>query len=183
MHDMTAANLRSAFGGESQAHMRYGIWADVAEKEGFGNVAKLFRAVSFAETIHATSHFSVLKDIKGAFAVTSMAGFGIGRTKENLENAIEGETFEINEMYPTYKNTAEFQGEKNAERSFLWALETEKEHAKLFARAKEAVERGQDSAFGDVYVCRVCGYTHEGVAPMKCPLCGAPREKIEVFNC
>ena len=67
MRDMTAANLRSAFGGESQAHMRYKIWADVAEKEGFCNVASLFEAVSFAEQIHATSHFSVLKDVKGAF--------------------------------------------------------------------------------------------------------------------
>jgi rubrerythrin len=183
MHDMTAANLRSAFGGESQAHMRYKIWADVAEKEGFANVAKLFRAVSFAEQIHATGHFSVLKDDKGASVVTSMAGFGIGRTQENLENALEGETFEIQEMYPTYKNTAEFQAEKSAERSFLWALETEKEHAKLFLKAKEAVEKKQDSAFKMIYVCRVCGYTYESEPPQKCPLCGAPREKMEVFNC
>lgn len=183
MHDMTAANLRSAFGGESQAHMRYKIWADVAEKEGFANIAKLFRAVSFAEQIHATSHFAALKDVAGAFSVTSMAGFGISRTKENLENAVAGETFEINEMYPTYKNTAEFQGEKNAERSFLWALETEKEHAKLFLKARDAAANKRDTDFKKVYVCRVCGYTHEGDAPEKCPLCGAPREKIEVFNC
>lgn len=183
MKDMTAANLRSAFGGESQAHMRYKIWADVAEKEGFANIAKLFRAVSFAEQIHATSHFAVLKDVAGAFVVTSMAGFGIGRTRDNLAGAVEGEQFEINEMYPTYKNTAEFQGEKNAERSFLWALETEKEHAKLFLKAKEAAERKQDTTFKKIYVCRVCGYTHEGEPEGKCPLCGAPREKIEVFDC
>ena len=183
MHDMTAANLRSAFGGESQAHMRYKIWADVAEKEGFPNVAKLFKAVSFAEQIHATSHFSALKDVKGAYAVTSMAGFGIGRTKDNLDNAVEGETFEINEMYPVYKNTAEFQAEKNAQRSFLWALETEKEHAQLFSKAKDAVEKKKDSEFKLIYVCKVCGFTHEGEPPQKCPLCGAPREKIEVFNC
>ena len=183
MHDMTAANLRSAFGGESQAHMRYKIWADVAEKEGFPNVAKLFRAVSFAEQIHATSHYVALKDVGGAFSVDSMAGFGIGKTRDNLAGAVEGETFEINEMYPTYKNTAEFQAEKNAERSFLWALETEKEHAKLFLKAKEAVDKKQDSDFKKLYVCKVCGYTHEGDAPDKCPLCGAPREKIETFNC
>ncbi|MFB3919971.1 MAG: rubrerythrin family protein [Candidatus Velamenicoccus archaeovorus] len=182
MHDMTAANLRSAFGGESQAHMRYKIWGDVAQKEGFPKIGKLFHAVSFAEQIHATSHFSVHKDLTGAFLVNAMAGFGIGHTKENLANALEGENFEINEMYPTYKNTAEFQGERNAERSFLWALETEKEHAKLFQKAKEAVEAKKDMDYPSLYVCKVCGYTHEGEPPGKCPLCGAPRERIEVFK-
>lgn len=182
MHDMTAANLRSAFGGESQAHMRYLIWADVAEKEGLPKIGKLFRAVSFAEEIHATSHFSVLKDVKGAFLVDSMAGFGIERTAENLKNALEGETFEINEMYPVYKNTAEFQGEKSAERSFLWAFETEKEHAKLFVRAKEAADQKKDLELKKLYVCGVCGYTHEGDSPDKCPLCGAPKQKIKTFD-
>jgi rubrerythrin len=182
MHDMTAANLRSAFSGESQAHMRYKIWGDVAQKEGFPKIGKLFYAVSFAEQIHATSHFSVHKDLAGAFLVYAMAGFGIGRTRENLANALEGENFEINEMYPTYKNTAEFQGEKNAERSFLWALETEKEHAKLFQKAREAVEGKKDMDFKSIYVCKVCGYTHEGEPPDKCPLCGAPREKMEIFK-
>ena len=183
MRDMTAANLRSAFGGESQAHMRYKIWADVAEKEGFCNVASLFEAVSFAEQIHATSHFSVLKDVKGAFLVDSMAGFGIGKTVDNLASALEGETFEINEMYPAYMNTANFQEEKNASRSFLWAFSTEKEHAQMFATAKAAVAKGKDSEFKKIYVCRTCGYTHEGDAPDKCPICGAPKAKIEIFNC
>jgi rubrerythrin len=183
MRDMTASFLRSAYGGESQAHMRYMIWADVAEKEGFCRVARLLRAVSFAEQIHATSHFVVLKDTPGAFLVDSMAGFGIGRTKENLANALEGETFEINEMYPTYMNAAEFQGEKSAQRSFHWALETEKEHARLFERAGQAVGQGQDFDIKKLYVCKVCGYTHEGDGPDKCPLCGAPKEKIQMFEC
>ncbi len=182
MRDMTAANLRSAFGGESQAHMRYLAWADVAEKEGFKNVGSLFRAVSFAEQIHATSHFVVLKDVKGAFLVDSMAGFGLGRTAENLAGALEGETFEINEMYPAYIKVAELQNEANAKRSLGWAFETEKEHAKLFAAAKEAVEKGRDLDVKKLYVCKVCGYTHEGEAPDKCPLCGAPKAKIETFS-
>lgn len=183
MHAMTAAHLRSAFSGESQAHMRYKIWADVAEKEGFPRIARLFRAVSFAEQIHATSHFAVLKDEMGAFAVDAMAGFGIAHTKDNLDNALEGENFEINEMYPVYKHTAEFQGEKNAERFFLWAYETEKEHAKLFLKARDAAEKRADVELKSLYVCRVCGYTHEGEPPARCPLCGAPREKMEIFEC
>jgi len=183
MKDMTAGNLRSAFGGESQAHMRYLAWADVAEKEGFKNVGQLFRAVSFAEQVHATSHFVVLKDVGGAFLVDSMAGFGLGRTAENLAGALEGETFEINEMYPAYIGVAELQGEANAKRSLTWAFETEKEHAKLFASAKEAVEGGKDWDAKKLYVCKVCGYTHDGDAPDKCPLCGAPKVKIEGFGC
>jgi rubrerythrin len=146
-------------------------------------VGKLFRAVSYAEQIHATSHFVVLKDVKGAFLVDSGAGFGIGRTQDNLASALEGENFEINEMYPVYMNTAVLQDEKNAQRSFHWALETEKEHAKLFERAGQAVARGQDLDIKSLYVCKVCGYTHEGDAPDKCPLCGAPKEKIQMFAC
>ncbi|MGE5279667.1 MAG: rubrerythrin family protein [Deltaproteobacteria bacterium] len=183
MRDMTAANLRSAFGGESQAHMRYKVWADVAEKEGFKKVGALLRAVSYAEQIHATSHFVVLKDVAGAFLVDSMAGFGVGRTADNLAGALEGETFEIKEMYPAYIKIAEFQGEANAQRSFTWAFETEKEHAQLFRRAKEAVDKGKDTDVKKLYVCKVCGYTHEGDAPEKCPLCGAPKAKIETFEC
>lgn len=183
MHSMTASFLRSAHGGESQAHMRYMAWADVAEKEGFCKVGKLFRAVAFAEQVHATNHFVVLKDVKGAFLVDAMAGFGIGRTQENLASALEGETFEINEMYPAYLSTAQAQGEKSAERSIHWALETEKEHAKLFERAGQAVAKGQDLDIKSLYVCKVCGYTHEGDAPDKCPLCGAPKAKIETFGC
>jgi len=183
MRDMTAANLRSAFGGESQAHMRYLAWGDVAEKEGFKSVAKLFRAVAVAEQIHAMSHFVALKDVKGAFLVDSMAGFGLGRTAENLAGALEGETFEINEMYPAYIKVAEMQDESHARRSLEWAFATEKEHAKLFTRAKEAVEQGKDLDVKKLYVCKVCGYTHEGDAPDKCPLCGAPKAKIEKFGC
>ena len=94
MKEMTAQNLRSAFGGESQAHMRYISWADKAEKDGFSNVARLFRAISYAEQVHATNHFKVMKDIKGDFQVTAGAGFGIGTTSENLEAAKNGELFE-----------------------------------------------------------------------------------------
>jgi len=182
MRDMTAAHLRSAFGGESQAHMRYLAWGDVADKEGFKSVGRLFRAVSFAEQVHATSHFVALKDAKGAFLVDAMAGFGLGRTAENLAGALEGETFEINEMYPAYIEVAKLQNESNAKRSLEWAFETEKEHAKLFARAKAAVDKGQDLDVRKLYVCKVCGYTHDGDAPDKCPLCGAPKAKIEEFS-
>ncbi len=92
MHKMTAANLRSAYGGESMAHMRYIRWGDRAEEEGFANVAWLFRAIASAEVVHATNHFNVLKDVKGDHLCASMAVFGVGKSEENLAGAIAGET-------------------------------------------------------------------------------------------
>lgn len=86
MNAMTAENLRSAYGGESQAHMRYKVWGMKALEEGFVNVARLFSAVSFAEEVHATGHFKVLKDIKGYFSVTWGAGFGLETTSIHIFN-------------------------------------------------------------------------------------------------
>ena len=107
MKAMTAENLRSAYGGESQAHMRYRIWAAKADEDGFPTVGRLFRATSDAEETHATLHFKALKDIKGDFSVTSGGGFGLSSTSENLQAAIDGEMFEVNEMYPAYIAVAE----------------------------------------------------------------------------
>ena len=181
MHDMTAGNLRSAFGGESMAHMRYKVWGAKAEEDGFPNVARLFRAISSAEQIHATNHFTELRDEGGAFLVPSMAGFGLGPTAENLQGAIDGETFEIEEMYPTYKEVAKFQAEKGAVTSFHYALTAEKIHAAMYKNAKEAVDAGKDVQLGPVQICGVCGYTVEGEIPDKCPICGSPRAEFQTF--
>jgi rubrerythrin len=179
MHDMTASLLRSAYGGESMAHMRYIKWGAVADEEGFPNVARLFRAISFAEEVHATSHFVELRNETGAFTVTSAAGFGVGSTSENLEGAIEGELFEINEMYPVYFETAKHQGEKGPGRSFHYALSAEKIHAAMFQEAKQAVDSGRDVELGPVQICDVCGYTTEGDVPDKCPICGVTHERFK----
>ena len=181
MHDMTAANLRSAYGGESMAHMRYIAWGDKADKDGFPNVARLFRAISFAEQVHATNHFVAMKEIAGAFSVTAGAGFGLGSTLDNLNGAIEGELFEVKEMYPTYIEVAKFQGEKAAERSMDWAFETEKVHAELYQKAKQAVQVGKDMQLGPLQICARCGWTLEGDAPDKCPICGATHDYFRAF--
>jgi rubrerythrin len=167
MGKMTRSNLEAAFAGESQAHMRYLIFADKAEKEGYPNVARLFRAFSFAEQIHATNHF---KDLKG-----------IGDTAENLQAAVDGETHEVEEMYPAFKAVAELQEEKGALRSFNWAMEAEKVHFELYDQAKTAVQGGQDADISDVFICEVCGWTGTGEAPDKCPLCGAPAKRFRRF--
>jgi len=167
MRKMTEDNLKSAFAGESQAHMRYLIFASKAEQEGFPNVARLFRAIAYAEQVHATNHFNVLGMIRG--------------TAENLQVAINGETFEVNEMYPAYKAVAELQEEKGAQRSTNAALQAEKVHAGMYQKAKQGVERKEDIALGPVFICEVCGYTVEGSAPDRCPICGASKERFRKF--
>jgi len=181
MHEMTAGNLRSAFGGESMAHMRYRIWAAQAEADGFANVARLFRAIAAAEEVHAGGHFNAMRDLQGPALVVSGGGFGSGSTAENLQSAIDGENFEVEEMYPAFLAEARRQEERGAERSFHYALEAERIHAAMYTKAKQAVDAGKDVELGPVQVCSVCGHTVEGDAPESCPVCGVKREKFMTF--
>lgn len=167
MREMTERFLSDAFGGESMAHMRYQHFADKADAEGLGEVARMFRAISYAEQVHAGNHLRELG--------------GIGSTSDNLQTAFNGETFEIQEMYPVYNETAKFQDENGAVRSTHYALEAEKIHAEMYKRAKEAAQAGKDAELGPVYICPVCGYTAEGKAPERCPICGAPRDTFKAF--
>lgn len=167
MAKMTEKSLSEAFAGESQAHMRYLNFSQAAEKEGFSNVGKLFKAIAFAEQVHASNHLKTLA--------------GVGKTVENLQGAIEGETFENEEMYPVYDAIAKLQGQSEAQKSIHYALEAEKIHAGMYKDAKNAVESGKDIAIESVYICSVCGYTTLDAAPEKCPVCSAPKEKFIKF--
>lgn len=181
MNDMTLSNLRSAYGGESMAHMRYLAFAAKAEEEGFKNIARLFSAVSFAEQVHATNHFKAMKDEKGDASVTAGAAFGYINTVTSLELAIGGEKFEIDQMYPAYINVAKMQGEKNALRSMEWALAVEKHHFDLFTKAKVAADAGKDADFGVISVCSCCGATIVGDFEGDCPVCGAKKHIFKAF--
>ena len=178
---MTAGNLRSAFGGESMAHMRYKVWGDAADKEGFANVARLFRAISFAEESHARGHFRAMKDVAGAFGVSAGGGFGDGATSENLAGAIGGETFEIEEMYPAYLEVAKLQDEPAAVQSMGYAVSAEKIHAAMYTKAKAAVDAGADVELGRVQICSNCGHTIEGDAPDVCPICNVKKQMYHEF--
>ena len=167
MRSMTETNLNHAYAGESMTHMRYLIYANVAESEGMPNVAKLFRSIAFAEQVHATNHYRALGSIK--------------KTVQNLQVAIDGETYEVEEMYPAYRAVAELQNERVAQRYTDWALQAEKIHASMYQKAKQEAESDKDVELGDVYVCEVCGYTVEGSAPDKCPVCGAPQRRFRQF--
>lgn len=167
MREMTKNNLDNAFCGESKAAMKYSIYSEVAEKNGFPNISRLFRAISYAETVHATNHYRNLGMIKG--------------TIDNLEDAISGEHYEVNEMYPVFNEVAKFQNEKGAELSTKYALEAEKIHEQLYEGALESVKKKKDVEIKDIYICPVCGYTTVGKAPEKCPVCGTGGAKFKKF--
>lgn len=166
MKETTEKNLKDAFAGESQAHMKYMVFADRAEREGLANIARLFRAASFSEQIHAANHLKTL---------------GVGKTAENLEVAFGGESYEITTMYPDFMAVAEADDEKRAFQSMNDAMEAEKVHAALYSQAKTAVAGGADMATVAIFVCPVCGYTMEGEAPERCPVCNAPKSKFITF--
>ena len=151
-------DLKAAFAGESQANRRYLAFAKAADQEGLAQVARLFRAAAEAETVHAHNHLRAMD--------------GIGKTAENLKEAIAGETHEFTSMYPAFIIDAKADGHKKAQQSFTWANAVEKIHAGLYQRAAEAVGQGKDMAATPIYVCSECGNTVEGTAPEVCPVCG-----------
>ncbi len=167
MGKMTDKSLEEAYEGESKAHMRYLHFSEVAEEEGKDNIARLFRAIAFAEKIHARNHAEELGKIGG--------------TVKNLEKGINGENFEVNSMYPAYHAIAELEEEYGAQTSINYALEAEKIHEEMYEDAKEAAEEDEDMELDEVYICPKCGYTHEGEPPENCPVCGLSSDKFEKF--
>ena len=152
----TERDLLEAFAGESQANRRYLAFSKKAEKEGYHQVARLFRAAAEAETVHAHNHLRALGAVK--------------TTAENLKEAISGETHEFKTMYPAMIEDAQQEGQKPAERSFVYANEVEKEHAALYEQALNGPDKLEEV---DYFVCSVCGYVPEKEPPEKCPVCGS----------
>ncbi|MCA1933098.1 MAG: rubrerythrin family protein [Calditerrivibrio sp.] len=159
----TKSNLKEAFSGESQAYQKYSAFAKKAEKEGFTNVAKLFKTTAEAEKIHAEGHLNALEMI--------------GSTADNLKAAIDGETYEFKEMYPPMLEKASQEGHK-AKIMFNFAVKAEEVHANLYKKALEAVQSGKDIETSNFYLCPVCGYIEFDSAPEKCPICGIPASKF-----
>ncbi|MBT7300789.1 MAG: rubrerythrin family protein [Victivallales bacterium] len=155
----TNDNLQEAFAGESQANRKYLAFAEKAKKDGFPQVAKLFRAAAAAETVHAHAHLRVLD--------------GVGETTSNLEAAVEGEGFEFQQMYPKFVAEAKAEGNKRALKSFQNAMVVEEVHYGLYSDALGAVKGGADLAAATIHVCKVCGNTVIGGAPDTCDVCGA----------
>lgn len=153
----TKENLMGGFSGESQANRKYTAFASVAEEEGHKDIARLFRATAEAENVHAVAELK-------------LAG-KLNDTAANLQDAIEGETYEFSEMYPNFEKDAVAEDEKQAIRVFQFAKEAEKVHAQLYKEALSTM-MGQESGVS-FYLCPICGYIEKGNAPDTCPICKA----------
>lgn len=158
----TDENLKEAFAGESQANRKYLAFAKKAEEEGFFQVARLFRAAAYAETVHAHNHLKVMK--------------GINSTEDNLKEAIEGEVHEFKEMYPKMIDAAKEEKNDAAVWTFDVANKVEEIHAGLYENALQNLGSNVEAIY---YVCNYCGNTVEKEAPSICPICGAPKEEFK----
>jgi rubrerythrin len=160
----TLDNLKTAFAGESQANRKYLAFAKKAEKDGYPQIAKLFRAAAEAETIHALGHLQNMG--------------GVGTTLDNLKEAIKGETYEYTEMYPPMTEQAKVENHKGKV-MLEWAEKVEKVHADMYKQALAALESGKDLSTMDIYLCPVCGHLEFGTPPEKCPVCQVPASKYQ----
>ena len=171
----TLDNLQAAFNGESNAHARYLEFAKQADKDGYPSVASLFRTAARAEEIHANNHAVVIKKLGGVPKAT-MEKVVVKTTRENLEAAIKGETYERDTMYPTFLKEARATGNADAVQTFNYAKFAETQHAALYtdALANLASLKGKTQAY---YVCTICGATTTKIDFAKCPSCFNHKDK------
>jgi rubrerythrin len=176
----TVDNLQAAFNGESNAHHRYVAFAKKADEEGYGEVASLFRAAARSEEIHASNHASVIHKL-GAEPKTTKETPAVASTRENLQVAILGETYERDQMYPAFISEASASKNSEAIRTFTYALKTEAEHARLYSEALQNLDkmRGKSRTY---YVCGVCGYTTENLNFLRCLVCGVTKDKYTAIS-
>jgi rubrerythrin len=167
----TVDNLKAAFSGESQARNKYTYFAQIARKEGYHYIAKIFEETAENERRHAKDEFDLLG--------------GLGDTAKNLEAAISGENYETIQMYPEFAKTAEEEGNKDAAALFRMIAKIEAHHRKRYEKLLEMVKNGTvyKRETPIKWKCSVCGYVHEGTEPpAKCPCCKHPREYFEPAN-
>jgi rubrerythrin len=167
----TLEALQAAYNGESNASAKYAAYAKKADEEGYAEVASLFRATSKAEAIHAASDASIIKSMKAEPKLT-LATPAPKTTKENLEDAIKGETYEVTTMYPEFISLAEKDKNQGALMVFGGAKATEAEHAKLYQAALDKLPSLKGGPAKEFFVCPICGYTVAVLEFEKCPICG-----------
>lgn len=174
----TIKNLNAAFQGESNAANRYKIFAEKAEKDGFPEAARMFRATSASEAIHRDNHKAAILKLGGKVEPFELEAVTPGTTAENIKTAIKGETYEVDKMYPEFLALAKQEDARPAIGTFNAAMETEKAHAKIYADALENLGK-QGVAAVEYFVCQVCGMTVTKLPAKKCPVC---REPVSEFK-
>ncbi|MGE5359734.1 MAG: rubrerythrin family protein [Bacteroidales bacterium] len=171
----TLKNLMAAFNGESNAHAKYVEFARKADQEGYAGAAALFRAAAAAEQIHAKNHAAVIEKLGGT-PKADVKLPAIKSTADNLQAALEGETYERDTMYPDFIKQATAVADKDAIRTFKMAVSAEAEHAAFYKAAAQALPTWKGAkAF---YVCPVCGKTVTTVDFAKCPVCFTEKDKF-----
>ncbi len=171
----TLDNLQAAYNGESNAHAKYLAFAQKADAEGYAQAASLFRAAARAEEIHAANHAVVIKKLGGT-PTAKIEKPEVKSTKENLEAAIKGESYERDTMYPEFLKEARASRNTDAIQTFNYAKSAEGEHAKLYAEALNNLPKMKAKGV-TYYVCTVCGYTTTKLDFAKCPSCFNSKEK------
>lgn len=174
----TIANIKAAITGETTASAKYAAYSEAAKKEGYAKIAALFEAASKSEAIHAANHRAVLEQM-GAAMEDFKPQFTVKSTKENLEDAYKGESYEIATMYPGFIKQAQTDGVNLALISFNYAYQTEKKHQALYKNAIDQLKANKESALpGKYMVCQTCGNTYDGEAPARCGISMTPRERF-----
>ena len=179
----TMENLKAAYNGESTASAKYAAFAEKAKAEGFDTVAVMFLATSKAEAIHAANHLKVLVKLGVTIDGPQIGTFDVLSTTENLADAIKGETYEIDTMYPGFISAAETEKSSDAVKSLSWANDTEKKHQAFYKKTLEALNAGGENGLPLTWlVCPVCGNTYD-LASVKeaCDFCMTKKEEYIVF--
>jgi rubrerythrin len=179
----TIENLKAAYNGESTASAKYAAFAEKAKAEGFDTVAVMFQATSKSEAIHAANHLKVLEKLGEKVEAPQIGTFSVMSTAENIADAIKGETYEIETMYPEFIAEAEKEKCPDAVKSLTWAFDTEKKHQSFYKRALEALNGGGEKSLPLTwFVCPVCGNTYDlASVTTACDFCMTPKEKYISF--
>lgn len=174
----TLDNLKAAITGETTASAKYAAYAQKAKEEKLDAIAMLFKAASKAEAIHAKKHTEVLKAM-GATMDPITPQFTVKSTKENLQDAIKGESYEVDSMYPGFIQKAKDEKKDDAVTSFDRAMQVEMVHKELYTAALAALEKNDMKGLSDAYsVCTVCGNTFGADVPDVCGICGVGKDKF-----
>ncbi len=178
----TIENLKAGIKGETTASAKYDAFAQKARAEGYDTIAKLFDAASKAESIHAANHRKVLQTL-GEQMADFKPEFEVKTTAENLQAAIDGESYEVSNMYPQFLADSKAEKVQKAEKSFTWAFDTEKKHKQFYQKALEALNAKSEYKLSFEYgVCPVCGNTYEKAAlEEKCAFCQTVKEKFFII--
>lgn len=178
----TIADLKDGIKGETTASAKYAAFAQKAREEGYDTIAKLFDAASKAESIHAANHTKVLEGL-GEKMEEFKPEFEVKTTAENLQAAIDGESYEVSTMYTKFLDDAKTEKVEKATKSFTWAMDTETKHLDFYQKALEALKANNENTLPFVYaVCPVCGNTYDNAkVDEKCAFCQTSKDKFEII--